>query len=453
VERGEIKRLMIFMPPGHAKSDLATRYFTAWYMGRRPTENVMICSYAATLASDDFGGKVKQIVASPLHRSIFPECVVTRESFSKTQFRTTRNGTFYSVGFSGGVIGKRVNLIVLDDLIKNDQEADSEVVQDRLFKNYGSVIKSRLRPGGKVVFCIHRWRPRDIAGRILEIEGQVANGGDWTVLTLPAEDPPDSGEYLWAEHYSAKHYEEAKKFEDSWESMWQQNPQGSKSLWFKDQYLQFYDIAPPKGKFNTYMVVDPAISKDRKSDRTSIHIWAAGPEERRILVDWVLDRLDPLERASIILSMCQRWNPSQVIYEELGLASDTYFIRKMIRDKNLPVRWYPISVGRKGTRHLLSKESRIKLIIPLWFDHKIILPKQFLYVNSEGRKVDLTRRFIDEEFKLYKGLHSVAHEDDLDNMSRLLEPELQMRFYVDVEEKFEKHRGTRLRGQTWESVY
>src|SRR5215471_8762651 len=73
VERGEIKRLMIFMPPGHAKSDLATRYFPAWYLGRHPDENIMICSYAATLATDDFGGKIKQVVMSDLHRSIFPQ--------------------------------------------------------------------------------------------------------------------------------------------------------------------------------------------------------------------------------------------------------------------------------------------------------------------------------------------------------------------------------------------
>lgn len=452
VARGTLKRLMIFMPPGHAKTDLSTRNFVPWYMGKFPQKNTMVVSYAASLASDDFGGKVKERLQHELHKLIFPECRFAQDSHSRTQFRTTKGGTFYSVGFGGSLAGKRVDLMVLDDLIKNDDEADSENTQEKLFNTYGSVVKSRMRPGGAIVFVIHRWRPRDIAGRILELEGRVENGGDWTVVTIKAEEPP--GKYLWEDHYGKSHYEQAKRFEDSWESLWQQDPKGSRSLWFKRDWLEFYDVCPPRDKFHNYMIVDPAMGTGKTSDRTAIHVWAAGPEQRYILVDWVCDRLDPGKRAQMIISMAKRWMPKQVIYEEVGLMSDTYFIRKMMQEQQTPPRLYPIPVGRHGPRHMLSKELRIKELVPIFFDRKIILPRKFMYTNSEGKRIDLTQMFIDQEYSNYKGKGSTQFDDNLDCMSRIREPELVWRFYEGQQEKQEpKSSRGRFQATTWESVY
>jgi hypothetical protein len=450
VARGELTRLMIFMPPGFGKTDLATRNFVPWYLGHFPKKNVMVCSYAASLASDDFGGRIKERLETTLHQLIFPDSQLSQDSHGKNQFRTIKGGTFYSVGFGGAMAGKRVDLMVLDDLIKNDDEANSEVIQEKLFQTYGSVTKGRMRPNGAIVFCITRWRLRDIAGRILELEGRVENGGDWTVITLKAQN--DDGSYLW-DHYPKSHYEQAKKFEEAWQSLWQQDPQGSKSLWFKRDWLEFYDVCPPRDKFNNYMLCDPAMGIGKKSDATVIQVWAAGPDENYILVDWVNDRLDPGERARIIIAMLKRWQPKQFIYEEIGLNSDTYFIRKMLKDDNHPPRFYPIPVGRSGPRHLMSKSLRIQELKPIFFDHKIILPRKFWYTNSEGRRIDLTARFIESEFSVYKGEGSVRHDDDLDCMSRIREPELVWRFHKQVEEKIEKPTRNRTQGVSWESYW
>jgi hypothetical protein len=439
----------------NSKSDLATRFFTSWWMGNNPKKNVMVCSYAASLATDDFGGRIKQIVTSALHQAIFPGCRIDKGAHAKSQFRTEAGGVFYSVGFGGGVLGKRVDLMVLDDLIKNDDEADSVMIQDKLLRVYGSVMKSRLRPGAAVVLCMHRWRTRDIAGRILEMEGEKEHGGAWTVVKLPAEDP-ESGKFLWESYYGKKHYLENKRFEESWEAMWQQDPSASSSFWFRDDWLQFYDMRPPKDKFNNYMIIDPAISKEKHSDRTSIHVWAAGQDQKRIMMDWVLDKLDPLERAEIILAKADLWKPLQIIYEETGLNADTYFIRKLMEERDMPVRFYPISIGRRGPRHQMSKGTRIKMIRPLFSSGRIVLPKTFMYQPvAGGPKIDLTERFLHDEYRIYKGDGSVQHEDDLDNMSRLLEPELVMRFALpDPQEKFDKPtRYNRNRGISWQSVY
>src|SRR5262245_48783033 len=232
VERGETKRLMIFMPPGHAKSDIATRNFIPWFMGRNPQKNAMVASYAAELAANDFGANIKKQLESPLYAELFPEAIPSRESRAKHNIKNISGGEFYAVGFDGGMAGRRVDLFLLDDLLKNDEEADSEARLSFLFNTYGSVVKSRLRPGGAIVFCNHRWRIRDVAGRILESEGTIEKGGDWKVLTLRAE---ENGHFLWEEHFGAKHYEDAKRYEDSWFSMWQQEPAASSSLWFREE--------------------------------------------------------------------------------------------------------------------------------------------------------------------------------------------------------------------------
>lgn len=451
VERGEILRLAIFMPPGHAKSDIATRTFAPWYMGKHPDENVMVTSYAADLASDDFGARIKERFQTDAHLKVFPESRLTKDSRGKTHFNTISKGTFYSVGFKGGLTGKRLNLLVMDDLIKNAEDADSETIQNFLFENYKSVAKDRMRPFGKMVMCMHRWRPRDVAGRILEWDGTVENGGQWTVLKIAAEDPPDSGKFLWESFYGKKHYEDFKRDEDVWWPKFQQEPNNSASFWFRQEWLNFYDIPIPPNRYHTYLLIDPAGSKAKQSDYTSMHVWAAGQDEKLFLADWVLDKFDPGERVDKIMALVRRWRPEQVLYEEYGLVNDTYYIRQKMREAHMDERFHPVSVGRKGARHNLSKSERIKALKPFFREGKIFLPRKHPYRQHNGKIVDLTKRFIDDEYTRYKGDGSIRHEDDLDNMARLTEPTLRIKYYTPPQED-DDDKGYSA-GGSWESRY
>ena len=418
IERGELKRVMFWIPPGHAKSDLATRTFIPWFLGKHPATNSMVVSYSADLAAKDFGAKIKARMESPLYREIFSRAHLTRDSRAKDMFTTISGGTFYAAGFDGSLSGKRVDLMVIDDPLKNREEAESESRLTTLIDTYDDVIKTRLRPGAPIIICLTRYTTRDFAGRVLDKEGTVEKGGDWTVIKLKAEDPP--GHYLWEDFYGRKHYEDAKRNEDSWHALWQQEPQAMESYWFRPEWLNYYDIPPPPGKFNTYMFVDPAASKSSRSDKTSIHVWAAAQDERLLLVDWVLDRLDPGDRTAAVMRLLRRWHPEQFIYEEYGLLNDTYYLTRQMEAEG----WsgaYPIPVGKSGPRHNLSKDARIKAIIPLFREGKIWLPKKFEVRLSNGTRVDLTKRFVDDEYSLFKGEGTIAHEDDLDNMSRLME--------------------------------
>lgn len=150
VERGEIKRLMVFMPPRHGKSNQASEVFPAWYLGRKPDRQVMFTTYAQDLA-DGFGRKVRNAVADPRHVRSFPDSVLSEDSQSAKRFNTTAGGAYYAVGVGGPVTGRGADLLLLDDPLKNREEADSKLIRDKLWDWYASTAYTRLMPGGAVV--------------------------------------------------------------------------------------------------------------------------------------------------------------------------------------------------------------------------------------------------------------------------------------------------------------
>jgi len=451
LERGDIRRLMVWLPPGHSKSDLGTRHFIPWFMGRNKEKNAMVVSYSAELAAKDFGASIKQKMGSELYKKCFPSAIPTRDSRSNSLLKTVGGGTFYAAGFDGSMSGKRVDLMVIDDPIKNQEEAESEARLTFLVDTYKTVIKTRMRPRGKIALFNTRWAIRDFAARLLDEEGDK-----WTVLSLPAEDPPDSEHWLWEEFYGADHYHDAKftksgEVKDEWYSLWQQDPQASMNFWFKQEWLNYYDVPVPANKYNTYMIVDPAGAKNKKSDYTSVHVWAAGPEQRLFLCDWVHDKLDPGERVETILRLTRRWTPRKILYEEYGMQNDVYYIKQKMRERGFEDHFHPIPIGRTGPRHNLSKHERIKGLIPFYREGHIFLPRKCQRRMWNGRTVDLTQRFIDEELTLYKGDGSIQHEDDLDAMSRLCEPELNIQYFEPQEEEVDQGYGSG--NGSWESVY
>lgn len=453
LEAGRIQKLAIFMPPGEAKSDWGTRAFAPWYLGKHPEKNAMVCSYSSELASDDFGTRIKERIQSSTHLAIFPDSRLTTDSRAKTHFRTIKGGDFYSNGYSGSIGGKRLDLFIGDDLIKNWDEANSELVQNSLFETYKGVIKDRMRPGGIMLLCAHRWTTRDVYYRILEHDGLASEGGDWTVLTLPAESLDKPGEFLWEEHHGKKHYLDFRdKDERTWWSKFQQNPARSESFWFRDVWLGYYDEPIPADRYNTYILIDPAGSKTKQSDYTSLHVWAAGQDRKLFLADWVFDKFDPGERVQMIMNKVRKWKPQQVIYEEYGLNNDTFYIKEKMVEARMDERFYPIPVGKKGPRHSLSKNERIRGIIPFFREGRIFLPRKFAYKQHNGQTIDLTKRFLDEEYSIFKGEGTTVHDDDLDNMSRLLEDELHINYWEPPPQEADGdyYQGS---SESWESRY
>lgn len=188
VERGEINRLMIFLPPRHGKSFLTSSIFPARFLGRHPHHDVIFATYGQEL-SDDFGRRVRNFVAAPVHQAIFPDCKLCEDSTAAHRFNATANGAYFAVGRGGPITGRGADLLLIDDPIKDRKEANSETVRKSLHEWYASVAYTRLMPSGAIIIIQTRWHEDDLAGWLL---GEHANE-NWDAVSLPGIAERDEG--------------------------------------------------------------------------------------------------------------------------------------------------------------------------------------------------------------------------------------------------------------------
>jgi hypothetical protein len=199
LERGEIDRLMIFMPPRHGKSLLTSQLFPSWFLGRHPDRSIIASSYGSSLATD-FGRKVRNLCSEPLFRSIFPKARIADDSAAVYCFNMLQGGAYFALGAGGSRTGRGADLLLLDDLVKNREEAYSASSRKNLAEWYESVAYTRLSgPGAAVIIVQTRWHQDDICGRLLREHPEEG----WTVLNLPAIAETDEGwrkegEPLWS---------------------------------------------------------------------------------------------------------------------------------------------------------------------------------------------------------------------------------------------------------------
>jgi hypothetical protein len=181
VERGELSRLMIFLPPRHGKSLIASSLFRAWYLGRHPEHHVIFTTYGQEL-SDDFGRRVRNFIVDQVHLAVFPNCRLSEDSSAAHRFNTTKGGAYYAVGRGGPITGRGAHFLLLDDPIKDHEEANSETTRKSLHEWFASVAYTRLMPGGAIIVIQTRWHEDDLAGWLLREHASE----NWDVLSLPA---------------------------------------------------------------------------------------------------------------------------------------------------------------------------------------------------------------------------------------------------------------------------
>jgi hypothetical protein len=157
---------MISMPPRHGKSLLTSTNYPAWYLGRHPDRSVIFATYGQEL-SDDFGRRVRNLIADPAHQAIFPNCKLSGDSAAAHRFNINRGGAYFAVGRGGPITGRGAHLLIIDDPLKDYQEASSETTRKALYDWFTSVAYTRLAPGGAIVLVQTRWNEDDLAGRLL----------------------------------------------------------------------------------------------------------------------------------------------------------------------------------------------------------------------------------------------------------------------------------------------
>ena len=264
----EGKRIMIWVPPQHGKSELVSRLFPSWVLGKNPKAKIIQSSYGQDLATG-FCRSVQATMELDNYARIFPDSTLNARNLVTTTKGAKRTGNFfetvghggymYSVGVGGPTTGKTANpFFIIDDPIKDMQQADSTTYQDYLIDWFESVAETRCSPKTNIILMHTRWHKNDLCGQLLE-----KNPGEWEILCLPALAYPDNhkykhpkdkrneGETIWPDFRHTQEQMEAMKQRISprvWASLWQQSPIIKGGNLIKEAWLKYYDNLPIHGE-------------------------------------------------------------------------------------------------------------------------------------------------------------------------------------------------------------
>lgn len=294
VERGDIKRLMVFMPPGSAKSTYASVVFPVWFMGRKKRRNVIVATYASDLARK-IGRRARSILKQKAYGEIF-NIGLSQDVGAADEWALTNENEFMGGGILSGITGNRADLIVVDDPVKGRSEAESETIRERTVAEFNDSIKTRGKPGYRIVLIQTRWHEDDLAGTILPEEWNGESGsilcrdGDvWEVLCIPAQAGEDDvlgrkpGEYLWPEWFDEDHWKTFRANPRTWASLYQQRPTPDDGAFFKREYFQRYKLADLPKNLRKYGTSDYAVTEDG-GDATVIRVWGIDRDGNQYLL-------------------------------------------------------------------------------------------------------------------------------------------------------------------------
>ena len=327
---------MVLMPPRHGKSELTSRRFPAWFMGRNPRLSIIGASYNADLALD-FGREVRNIVASPEHRALFPESLLAEDSKAQNRWHTREGGGYAAAGVGTAVTRRGAHVLILDDPVKDREAADSETVREKTYRWYLSTAYTRLEGSireaepdplwrdidealeggtpfdGAVVLTQTRWHEDDLAGRLL---ADMKRGADqWEVLSLPAL--AADGTALWPAKFGAERLRAIKAALTTreWSALYQQAPTASEGTYFLRGWFKRHDAAP--ANLRTFITADFAVTEGG-GDFTEIAVWALAPGGMTYQLDWWSGQTAALAWIEALVDLMAKWKP-RAFFGESGV--------------------------------------------------------------------------------------------------------------------------------------
>ena len=365
VERGECRKLMIYMPPGSAKSTYASVLFPAWYLGRHPARSVIASSHTEELA-DRFGRRVRNLADTEAHRNVFGTGVAADRK-SVGEWETEAGGEYFAIGIGGAISGRRADLGIIDDPVRGREDADSERARETAWQWYVNDFLPRLKPGASQILIMTRWHENDLGGRLLEREAEA-----WRIIELPMEALPDDllgrkpGERLWPEWFSEQMVAEAKQDVRAWNSLYQQNPAPDEGTYFHAAWFGSYRNLP--AQMTIYGASDYAVTA-AGGDFTEHGIFGRGPNGDLYVLDWWRNQTSPDVWIDRQLDLVLRHRPA-CWFGESGVIQKAVapYLRDRMAERGVWVRieWLPSTVDKQARcRPFQALASMGKVLFPI----------------------------------------------------------------------------------------
>ena len=353
VANGELKRLIINMPPRHTKSEFASYLFPAWFLGKYPEKKIIQTAHTAELAVG-FGRKVRNLIGNEDYQKVFKGIELSSDSKAAGRWNTNKGGDYFAIGVGGAVTGKGADVLVIDDPHSEQEAAVGQYntdVYDKVYEWYTSGPRQRLQPGGAIIIVMTRWSKRDLTGQIIKNSIQKEGAGEWEVIELPAILP--SGNALWPGFWKQEELESLKAElpVSKWNAQYQQNPTSEEGALIKREWWQEWTQTQLPQCEAIIQSWDTAFLKTQRADYSACTTWGIfnWPDEdgktipNLILLDSFKEKLEFPELKRAAYDKYWEWEPDQMIIEAKAAGSPLIF---ELRAMGIPVTEFTPSRGQ-----------------------------------------------------------------------------------------------------------
>lgn len=391
VASGEIKRLIVIMPPRHGKSEIASIRFPAFYLGKNQQSQIIGCSYAENLAYT-FSYAIRETISGERYQCLWP-LSLDKSGAVRWQLanKDNRRDSYIAAGVGGGITGEGADILIIDDPVKNSEEADSQTYRDKTWEWYTTTARTRLQPDGAIILIMTRWHKDDLAGRLLEQSRVDPDADQWEVLHLKAI---DNGEALWPEKYDIPALENIRASigSRSFTALYQGEPSTAEGNIIRREWWRYYREKPVfKRKIHSW---DTSFKKGDSNDYSVCTVWGE-TDTGDYLIDVWRGKVEFPELKRIAIALTERDNPTAVLVEDK--ASGQSLIQEFQRNTRIPV--LPVKVDT-------DKESRVYAVTPLIEAGRVYLPESAQWLHD----------YIEELSAFPTG----EHDDQVDSTSQAI---------------------------------
>jgi predicted phage terminase large subunit-like protein len=345
---GTKRRVIINIAPRHGKSELTSYLFPAWFLGQKPNAQIIMATHTASL-SEDFGRRVRNLIASDEYKNVFKGTVLSEDSKSAGSWSTNKGGKYYAVGVGGALAGRGADLLVIDDPhSEQDLKSGSKLPFEQAWNWYQTGPRQRLMWGGAIVVVMTRWGQLDLTAKLIDYQTKNPDADQWEVVEFPAILP--SGRALWPEKWPVEELMKTKAtlLPRFWNAQYQQQPTSDSIAVIKRDSWRLWEADDPPPCDYVIQSWDTAHDVKSSSDYSACTTWGVWYNEEEdntpqiILLDAFKDRIEFPELKQVALKHWKEWKPDAFIVEKKAAGAP---LIQELRKMGIPVEEFTPSRG------------------------------------------------------------------------------------------------------------